>query len=133
MQRLVEEEWAQIKDGSLRVDDAEIAHYIEQFAPPAFETLSDDDAEFERRKAENREFSNWVRSNVIAHKQPGYAIANVSLKPIGGIPGDATDTQMELVADLSEQYSFGDVRVTHEQNLVLPHVKKPICSRFGRS
>ncbi|HBS22975.1 MULTISPECIES: nitrite/sulfite reductase [Thalassospira] len=124
MQRLVEEEWAQIKDGSLRVDDAEIAHYIEQFAPPAFETLSDDDAEFERRKAGNREFSNWVRSNVIAHKQPGYAIANVSLKPIGGIPGDATDTQMELVADLSEQYSFGDVRVTHEQNLVLPHVKK---------
>lgn len=124
MQRLVEEEWAQIKDGSLRVDDAEIAHYIEQFSPPAFETLSDDDAEFERRKAENREFSNWVRSNVIPHKQPGYAIANVSLKPIGGIPGDATDTQMELVADLSEQYSFGDVRVTHEQNLVLPHVKK---------
>ncbi|MET4731998.1 sulfite reductase (NADPH) hemoprotein beta-component [Thalassospira sp. MBR-102] len=124
MQRLVEEEWAQIKDGSLRVDDAEIAHYIEQFSPPAFETLSDDDAEFERRKAENREFSNWVRSNVIAHKQPGYAIANVSLKPIGGIPGDATDTQMELVADLSEQYSFGDVRVTHEQNLVLPHVKR---------
>ena len=124
MQRLVEEEWAQIKDGSLRGDDAEIAHYIEQFSPPAFETLSDDDSEFARRKAENREFSNWVRSNVIAHKQPGYAIANVSLKPIGGIPGDATDTQMELVADLSEQYSFGDVRVTHEQNLVLPHVKK---------
>ena len=102
MQRLVEAEWAQIKDGSLRIGDDE----------------------FERRKAENREFFNWVRSNVIAHKQPGYAIANVSLKPIGGIPGDATDTQMELVADLSEQYSFGDVRVTHEQNLVLPHVKK---------
>ncbi|WP_417829457.1 nitrite/sulfite reductase [Thalassospira sp.] len=121
---LVEEEWAQIKDGSLRVDDAEIAHYIEQFAPPAFEELSDDDADFERHKAENRRFANWVRSNVIEHKQSGYAIANVSLKPIGGIPGDATDTQMELVADLSERYSFGDVRVTHEQNLVLPHVKK---------
>ncbi|BDW95545.1 sulfite reductase [Thalassospira tepidiphila] len=124
IRELVEEEWAQIKDGSLRVDDAETAHYIEQFAPPAFETLSDDDADFERHKAENRRFANWVRSNVIEHKQPGYAIANVSLKPIGGIPGDATDTQMELVADLSEKYSFGDVRVTHEQNLVLPHVKK---------
>ncbi|MCC9625548.1 nitrite/sulfite reductase [Thalassospira sp. MA62] len=121
---LVEEEWAEIKDGSLRVSDEEIAHYIAQFAPPAFESLSDEDAEFERRKSENPAFANWVRSNVIAHKQPGYAIANVSLKPIGGIPGDATDTQMELVADLSEQYSFGDVRVTHEQNLVLPHVKK---------
>jgi len=124
IRELVEEEWAQIKDGSLRVDDAEIAHYIEQFAPPAFEALSDDDADFERHKSENRRFANWVRSNVIEHKQPGYAIANVSLKPIGGIPGDATDTQMELVADLSEKYSFGDVRVTHEQNLVLPHVKK---------
>ncbi|WP_417826915.1 nitrite/sulfite reductase [Thalassospira povalilytica] len=124
VRRLVEEEWEQIKDGSLRVGDEEIAHYIAQFAPPAFEDLSDDDAEFERHKAENRGFFNWVRSNVVAHKQPGYAIANVSLKPIGGIPGDATDSQMELVADLSEKYSFGDVRVTHEQNLVLPHVKK---------
>ncbi|RCK45385.1 MULTISPECIES: nitrite/sulfite reductase [Thalassospira] len=121
---LVEEEWAQIRDGSLRVSDEEIAHYIAQFTPPAFETLSDDDADFEVHKAANRRFFNWVRSNVIEHKQPGYAIANVSLKPIGGIPGDATDSQMELVADLSEKYSFGDVRVTHEQNLVLPHVKK---------
>ena len=124
IQRLVEEEWAQIKDGSLRIGDDEIAQYIAQFAPPAFETLSDNDADFERHKAENRGFSNWVRSNVIEHKQPGYAIASVSLKPIGGIPGDATDVQMELVADLSEKYSFSDVRVTHEQNLVLPHVKK---------
>ena len=124
IRELVEEEWTQIKDGSLRVDDAEIAHCIEQFAPPAFEAMSDDDTDFERHKAENRRFANWVRSNVIEHKQPGYAIANVSLKPIGGIPGDATDTQMELVADLSEKYSFADVRVTHEQNLVLPHVKK---------
>ena len=121
---LVEEEWAQIKDGSLRVSDEEIAQYIDQFAPPAFENLPDDSPELALHKAEHRRFANWVQSNVIAHKQPGYAIANVSLKPIGGIPGDATDVQMELVADLSEKYSFGDVRVTHEQNLVLPHVKK---------
>ncbi|MFH1804083.1 MAG: nitrite/sulfite reductase [Pseudomonadota bacterium] len=124
MARLVEEEWAQIRDGSLKVSDVEIAQYIAQFAPPAFETLSDDDAKFNRRKAENPGFSAWVRSNVVAHKQPGYVIANVSLKPIGGIPGDATADQMERVADLADQYSFGDVRVTHEQNLVLPHVKK---------
>ncbi|MDP2700069.1 nitrite/sulfite reductase [Thalassospira sp.] len=124
MARLVEEEWAQIKDGSLKVSDAEIAQYIAQFAPPSFETLPDDDAEFARRKVENPGFAAWVRSNVVAHKQPGYAIANVSLKPIGGIPGDATADQMERVADLADQYSFGDVRVTHEQNLVLPHVKK---------
>lgn len=124
IRELVEEEWAQIKDGSLRIDDAEIDRYIEQFAPPAFETLPDDNADFERHKAENRDFANWVRSNVVAHKQPGYAIANISLKPIGGIPGDATASQMERIADLAEQYSFGDVRVTHEQNLVLPHVRK---------
>ncbi|AUG53308.1 nitrite/sulfite reductase [Thalassospira marina] len=122
--RLVEEEWAKIKDGSLRVSDDEIAQYIAQFAPPAFEDLSDNDPEFERRKRAHPDFAAWVRSNVIAHKQPGYAIANISLKPIGGIPGDATAEQMELVGDLADQYSFGDVRVTHEQNLVLPHVKK---------
>jgi sulfite reductase (NADPH) hemoprotein beta-component len=124
IRRLVEEEWEKIKDGSLRIDDAEIAHYIAQFAPPAFETLQDNEPEFERRKAAHPDFAAWVRSNVVAHKQPGYAIANITLKPIGGIPGDATAEQMELVADLSDQYSFGDVRVTHEQNLVLPHVKK---------
>ncbi|OSQ37149.1 nitrite/sulfite reductase [Thalassospira mesophila] len=120
----VEEEWAKIKDGSLRVSDDEIAQYIAQFAPPAFEELQDNDPEFERRKQAHPDFAAWVRSNVIAHKQPGYAIANISLKPIGGIPGDATAAQMELVGDLADQYSFGDVRVTHEQNLVLPHVKK---------
>ncbi|WP_339778718.1 nitrite/sulfite reductase [uncultured Thalassospira sp.] len=120
----VEEEWAKIKDGSLRVRDEEIAQYIAQFAPPAFEQVPDNDPEFERRKQAHPDFAAWVRSNVIAHKQPGYAIANISLKPIGGIPGDATAEQMELVGDLADQYSFGDVRVTHEQNLVLPHVKK---------
>jgi sulfite reductase (NADPH) hemoprotein beta-component len=120
----VEEEWAKIKDGALRVGDEEIAQYIAQFAPPVFEQVPDNDPEFERRKQAHPDFSAWVRSNVIAHKQPGYAIANISLKPIGGIPGDATAEQMELVGDLADQYSFGDVRVTHEQNLVLPHVKK---------
>ncbi len=124
VRRQVEEEWAKIRDGSLRVGDNEIAHYVAQFAPPAFEVLEDNDPEFERRKQAHPDFAAWVRSNVIAHKQPGYAIANISLKPIGGIPGDATADQMELVGDLADQYSFGDVRVTHEQNLVLPHVKK---------
>ncbi|WP_417844196.1 nitrite/sulfite reductase [Thalassospira sp.] len=124
IRRLVEEEWSKIRDGSLRVSDDEIAQYIAQFAPPAFEELQDNDPEFERRKQAHPDFAAWVRSNVIAHKQPGYAIANISLKPIGGIPGDATADQMELVGDLADQYSFGDVRVTHEQNLVLPHVKK---------
>ena len=64
-----------------------------------------------------------MRANVVAHKQDGYAIVNISLKPIGGVPGDATDAQMDVIADLAERLSHDEVRVTHEQNLVLPHVK----------
>ena len=64
-----------------------------------------------------------MRANVVAHKQAGYAIVNISLKPIGGVPGDATDMQMDIIADLAENHSLDEVRVTHEQNLVLPHVK----------
>ena len=64
-----------------------------------------------------------MKTNVVAHKQPGYAIVNISLKPIGGVPGDASDTQIDCVADIAEQYSFDELRVTHEQNLTLPHVR----------
>ncbi len=67
-------------------------------------------------------FSDWVRTNIAAHKAAGYAIVSISLKPPGGVPGDATDQQMEHIADLAERYSAGEVRVTHRQNLVLPHV-----------
>jgi sulfite reductase (NADPH) hemoprotein beta-component len=81
-------------------------------------------AEFERRRLEDAAFARWARSNLFAHKQPGYAIVNISLKPPGGVPGDATDRQMDAVADLADFYSFGEVRVTHEQNLTLPHVRQ---------
>src|SRR3546814_4718 len=79
------------------------------------------------------DFALWVDQQVIAHKTPGYAIANISLKPIGGIGGDATAEQMEVVADLAERYSFDDVRVTHAQNLVLPHVRKQDLYEIGRA
>ncbi len=69
-------------------------------------------------------FETWVKQNVKPHKAPGYAIVNVSLKPIGGIPGDASSSQMEVMADLAEKYGFDELRVTHAQNIVLPHVAK---------
>ena len=74
-------------------------------------------------RADDAAFDHWVKTNLVAHKKDGYGIVNISLKPIGGVPGDASDVQMEAVADLAEHYSFDEVRVTHEQNLVLPHVR----------
>ncbi len=121
--RRVEEEWQYIKDGDFDLPVDEIERIQAYFAPPPFERLDATVPEFAMRRLENRPFSNWVRNNVAAHKQPGYAIANISLKPEGGVPGDATAEQMEAVADLAEKFSFGEIRVTHEQNLVLPHVR----------
>ncbi len=89
------------------------------FADPAFEAgLSD---ELDRS---DPDFALWVDNNCVTHKQPGYIAATISLKPVGGIPGDATGEQMRLMADLAAQYSFDELRVTHAQNIVLPHVKK---------
>lgn len=70
------------------------------------------------------EFASWVARNVTAHKHPDYAVVTISLKPVGGIPGDASAEQMELVADVAQTCSFDEIRVSHEQNLVLPHVAK---------
>ncbi|MEO6042262.1 MAG: nitrite/sulfite reductase [Croceibacterium sp.] len=98
---------------------AEYDRIAAYFAPPAFETgLSE---EIDRS---DPDFALWVDRQVVAHKAPGYAIVNVSLKPIAGIPGDISADQMDLVADLAERYSFDEVRATHAQNLVLPHVRK---------
>ncbi|MEZ0494716.1 nitrite/sulfite reductase [Sphingomonas sp. IW22] len=117
--RQVEEEFAAIKALGIDPPKAEFDRIAAFFASPAFDTgLSD---ELDRS---DPDFALWVDQNVVAHKQPGYAIATISLKPAGGIPGDATAEQMEVVADLAERYSFDELRVTHAQNLVLPHVRK---------
>ncbi|RME64549.1 MAG: nitrite/sulfite reductase, partial [Alphaproteobacteria bacterium] len=81
-------------------------------------------AAFEAARARDSDFARWVRRNVTPHKVPGYAAVTISLKPHDGIPGDATAEQMDAVADLAERYGFGEIRVTHEQNLVLADVKK---------
>jgi sulfite reductase (NADPH) hemoprotein beta-component len=116
---LVEEEWERIRDGALKLPEAEIARIADYFAPPAFDQQPAKVA----LRAPDRAFDRWVTRNTHTHKQPGYAIVTISLKPIGGIPGDASADQMDAIADLAETYSFDEVRVTHEQNLVLPHIR----------
>ena len=115
----VEAEWQRIRDGALKLPEAEIKRIDAYFAPPAFDKRPAKVA----LRAPDRPFDRWVTRNTHTHKQPGYAIVTISLKPIGGIPGDASADQMDAVADLAEKYSFDEVRVTHEQNLVLPHVR----------
>ncbi|MES1199020.1 MAG: nitrite/sulfite reductase [Pseudomonadota bacterium] len=122
--RQTEVEWLELRDSDLKLPDEEIARIRAYFTPPAFEALAVKSEGFAKAKADNANFARWARLNLHAHKIPGYAIATISLKPIGGVPGDATDAQMDLIADLAERYSFDEVRVTHEQNLVLPHVKQ---------
>ncbi|MEJ0061185.1 MAG: nitrite/sulfite reductase [Terricaulis sp.] len=122
--RQVDAEWAEIKDGVLKLPEEEVERIRAYFAPPAFETLPARSEAFEQAKAAHKDFARWTRLNAHAHKIPGYAMATISLKPIGGVPGDASDVQMEAVAAIAERYSFDEARVTHEQNLVLPHVNQ---------
>ncbi len=122
--RLVEEEWAQIRDGALRLPDGEVSRIRGYFAPPPYQALDDACPELAAQRAGSRAFDAWVQSNVEAHKRPGYAIATISLKPHGGIPGDATAEQMEAVAGLADRYGFGEIRVTYKQNLLLPDIRK---------
>ncbi|WP_187335581.1 nitrite/sulfite reductase [Novosphingopyxis iocasae] len=117
--RQVEEEFAHIKTLDLDPPAAELERIKAFFAAPAFE----DDAPTQVDLTDP-DFRIWHDQNVAEHKHPGYAIATISLKPVGGIPGDATADQMDLMAELAEQYSFDECRVTHSQNIVLPHVKK---------
>ncbi len=122
--RQVEEEYARMGETSVQVDPAEIERIENYFVPPHYEQLNDADPVLAAAENDNAGFAPWVAQNVAKHREPGYGIVNVSLKPTGGIPGDATSDQMRVVADLAENFSFDELRVTHEQNLVLPHVKK---------
>ena len=117
--RRAEREFDEIKrNGTLQLPQEELARITAYFAPPAFETLPDE------MPAGDKAFTNWVKTNVHPHRAPGYAIATVTLKSIGAVPGDASADQMDAIADLMDRYSLGEIRVSHEQNLVLPHVRK---------
>ena len=121
---LVEDEWGHIRGAeTLDVPREEFTRIKDYFAPPAYERLEPVHASLVHARSRDTEFARWCDRNLGEHKQPGYGIVNISLKPIGEVPGDATAEQMEAVADLAERYSFGEIRVTHEQNLVLPDVR----------
>lgn len=121
--RQVEEEWQDIKDGPGTLTEEELQRVSAYFTMPAYDTLPATDAEFEKHKAENKAFNSWLTRNVKAHKVSGYAAVVLSLKKTGVPPGDATAEQLDFMAELADQYSFGELRVTHEQNVVLSDVK----------
>ncbi|GLQ32262.1 nitrite/sulfite reductase [Litoribrevibacter albus] len=121
---LVEEEWSHIKDSDSKLTPELLEKMKSYFTEPAYEALEDNSPEFEAKLAESKGFANWVNRNVAQHKKPGYAIATLSIKRPGHAPGDVTDVQLDKIADLADQYSFGEARTTHEQNIVLADVKK---------
>jgi sulfite reductase (NADPH) hemoprotein beta-component len=119
----VEEEWRAMGETALTLDDAVIEEIRSRFTYPAYEKLPHMPEELKKAAADPL-FERWRRNSVFTHKVQGYAIVTLSLKPVGGPPGDATAEQMDALADLADQYSFGEIRVGHEQNLALPHVAK---------
>jgi sulfite reductase (NADPH) hemoprotein beta-component len=120
----VEAEYARRPHADTKVEERELERISAYFSAPKFEKLPRWSPTFEEARARNKDFAQWVRTNVAAHRVDGYSIVNISLKPEGGIPGDATADQMRTVADLGLRYSFDEIRVSHHQNLVLPHVKR---------
>ncbi|MDM9629753.1 nitrite/sulfite reductase [Rhizobium sp. S152] len=120
--RQVEVEFAALKDTELKLPEADVVAITAYFAPPALPERAEGWENLARWKKADPAFSRWVQQNVQPHKNPDYGMVTISLKPIGGIPGDASDSQMDAVADIAEEYAFDEIRVSHEQNLILPHV-----------
>ncbi|MGP4666211.1 nitrite/sulfite reductase [Agrobacterium pusense] len=120
--RQVEVEFAELKNTELKLPDADIAAISAYFAPPALKDRPEGWESLARWKRADEGFARFVEQNVAPHKHPDYGMVTISLKPIGGIPGDATDEQMELVADIAAEYAFDEIRISHEQNIILPHV-----------
>ena len=119
----VERHFATLRREDLRVPEEEVARIRAYFAPPPFADLPRTSGAFDRASLADPDFARFARNNVRRHRQPGYATVIISLKPVGGVPGDITADQMNLVADLAERFSFDEVRAAYEQNLVLPHVR----------
>jgi sulfite reductase (NADPH) hemoprotein beta-component len=122
--RQVEQEWADLKDGPSTLTQEELDRVAAYFTAPPYQALPATNPAVEQFKVDNKAFANWVKRNVKPHKVPGYAAVVLSLKKTGVPPGDATAEQMDFVADLADRYSFGELRVTHEQNLVLADVRQ---------
>jgi sulfite reductase (NADPH) hemoprotein beta-component len=122
--RQVEQEWAFLKNGPATLTDEEIDRVAAHFAPPPYQSLPADDPAFAAAVTQNPAFSAWTKRSVHAHRIPGYAAVTLSLKAPGKAPGNVSDTQMEAIADFAERFGFGELRVAHEQNVVLPDVRR---------
>ncbi len=120
----VEAEFAHLKDGVLTLPQAELDRITTYFAAPAFAADAETELDAEGHAANNAAYAKFLKHNLFKHQQPGYTSITISLKSVGEVPGDATDAQMDAIAELARDYSFDELRVSHEQNLVLPHVKK---------
>ena len=118
----VEAEFAEVRGGVLTLPAAEVDRITTYFAPPQFKAQPATRIDVAYESIIDPAYGRWLDHNINSHREPGYASVTVSLKPVGGAPGDATDKQMDDIADIAERYSFDELRVTHEQNIVLPHV-----------
>jgi sulfite reductase (NADPH) hemoprotein beta-component len=127
-------EFAEIKKkGTLQLPPEELKRIEAYFAPPAFEDLADQSPEFDAAVKADKDFANWAKTNLTPHRARGYAIATISLKNIGMTTGDISADQMDGVAQIMDDFGFAEVRVSHEQNLVFPHVrKKDLPAVFAR-
>ncbi|GLQ82322.1 sulfite reductase [Mesorhizobium huakuii] len=122
--RQVEAEWQELKDAELKLPEADIRAIEAYFAPPTLADRPEGDQAVKLARLDSKGFSEWLDQNVVTHRHPDYAAVTISLKGIGEVPGDASDSQMEAVADIAEKYAFDELRVSHEQNLILPHVAR---------
>ncbi len=124
MRELVEEEFNRIKDGEGKLTQAELERVKQYFTDPAYKALENEPAALVEARSDNKAFARWLERNVRAHKKSGYAVVTLTLKQIGTPPGDVTAEQLDAVADLADEYSFGELRSTHQQNLVLADVEQ---------
>ncbi|WP_157016273.1 nitrite/sulfite reductase [Mesorhizobium xinjiangense] len=122
--RQVEAEFAALKDTELKLPDEDVRAIEAYFAPPALVERPEGEAAVKAARVENAGFADWLGQNVFTHRHPDYAAVTISLKGIGEVPGDATDSQMEAIADLAEKYAFDEIRISHEQNVIFPHVAR---------
>jgi sulfite reductase (NADPH) hemoprotein beta-component len=131
--REVEAEWQHIKDGPLAIDPAMVAEITTRFRYPDYASLEDNPPQLATLRKNDPRFDSWYGNAVAPHKASGYAIVTLSLKPEGGPPGDATSDQMNAIADLADRFSFGEIRVGHDQNLVFPHVAQRDLGELWRA
>ena len=120
----VDAEWEHLRNGPGTLTEEEIRRVKNDFVPPSYENIENEEILLGEQRLQNRRFDTWVANNVDPHKQKGYSIVTLSTKTTGIPPGDVSDIQMDAVSDWSDEYGYGEIRISHEQNFVLPDVRQ---------